>query len=114
MKLSIIEARILSLVYKSSHSLNAFTVYRRLRLTYKDFYNSINSLIEKGFVEETNERYQITSLGKEFLIKKKYYLKKENKIWRQVPTDFIQNSINTNELYVPRIALLDSRQFKKD
>ena len=74
----------------------------------------MDSLIEKGFVQETNNRFQISDIGKEFLIKKKHYLKDEDKTWRQVPRDFIQNSINVNDLYIPRIALLDSRQFKKD
>ena len=113
MKITLAEFRILLLVYKSSHNLSAFTVFRRLKHPYEDFVNAINKLIEKGFIEEVNKIINITSKGEEFLLNKKNnYLIVGEKSWRKIPPEFRQVSIESNEFYVPNKSILDSRQFK--
>ncbi len=113
MRISKIEFRLLSLVYKSSHYLNAFTVYRKLKLSFSEFINAFNKLLEKEFIESIDKKIHITAKGNKFLLEKKNnYLILVEKIWRKVPSEFTQNCIESNEFYVPRKTLLDSRQFK--
>lgn len=114
MKLIKTDIRILSIIYKSSHSLFAFTIYKRLKVPFPEFSKAISRLIAKGILYEQDRRLQITSEGIECLLaERNNYLVFGEKKWRKIPSDFIQMQLQVNDFYVPKRDILDSSQFKK-
>ena len=112
MKLSKHEINILFLLFKANNPLQAFTIYKRFRLTYSDFSKSIFSLIRKKLIIGKDNKFRITTIGRKRVFKEKNnYLLTQSKSWRFVPKEFMQTKIGTNDFYIPNRSLLDSRQF---
>jgi hypothetical protein len=112
MRLNISESRILAIIFKSGKSIDAFTVYRRLKLSFGEYDKSTRSLVDKGLVHEKEQSLNITLEGKKFLLtQKNNYLINNIKEWRNIPNEYTQGSIQANELYIPKRSLLDSRHF---
>lgn len=109
MKISPNSFRVLVLLFKSNTALTAFTVYRRLRLTYSQFNKSVSELSHMQLVEISDNRISISKHGKDILIQQKSsYIFTGAKTWRNIPDNFIGNKIEPNDFYVPALSKLDS------
>lgn len=79
------------------------------------FSSNIAGLIDNQLVSESNGRFQITSLGKEFLLSDKYKFSiYGKKTWREIPKNYQQERISLDVPYIPSRSRLDTRHFKKD
>lgn len=114
MKLSKEDVRLLSLVYMASGSLDAFTLYRRSRLTYVRFTGLIEKLTKNELLIYRDNKFELSEEAKELLHQNKNYLIEKVKSWRRVPKEFVTDNIYTDTMYVPSRSRLDSRQFKKN
>lgn len=70
MKLDKNKLEALSMLMKSSRGLDAFSLFRRLNLSFTEFTKIVNSLSEVALIEEVKDDFfQITEKGQEYLTK---------------------------------------------
>ena len=109
MKLSDIEKSVVLALFKSGKTIDAFTLFRRLKVSFSDFSRSINTLSENSFIEDNDGRISLTNKSlQEFSSFERDYREKS---WRKVPEKYIRPSFALKEMYVPSIRLLDKRTF---
>lgn len=106
------EREILVILSKGNKELDSFTLFKRLRTSFAEFSQSVNSLLKESYIKEDGNKVRLTSKGNELvLIGNK--CSDSNKPWRNIPDRFIKNSIPAYEPYAPSRKLLDERSFKK-
>ncbi|MCS5455893.1 hypothetical protein ACV6DN_04595 [Enterobacter asburiae] len=106
-----IEIEILKILLKSSHGLEAFTIFKRLKISFSSFIKNMASLTNKGMIEEAKEEfYKITSIG----ISQLNLAKKNNSTyaWLVLPERFEPEKFDVNSFYIPNRRLLDKITFK--
>ncbi|MEZ8503454.1 hypothetical protein AB6D08_19275 [Vibrio splendidus] len=111
-KLSTVELKALTVIWKSSKGLDAFSFFRRLDISFSVFSKVIRSLGEKKLIrEEIEDFFVITTEGINQVTKKSFDKKKRP--WRDVPDKFLTTKISPSELYIPSTSLLDETTFHK-
>ncbi len=106
-----IQKKILKLITSSSNQkLDIYTLFRRSRINYNDFFKAIRKLIDKNVIEEADNYvfvvYEDIIKNRETILKQQ-----DEKIWRKIPKEFLDNSMSVNSFYIPSRALLDKRSF---
>ncbi|MCG8708495.1 hypothetical protein JHU04_001707 [Brenneria sp. 4F2] len=108
--MSEIERDILTFLFKSSAGLDAFTLFKRVKIPFSEFSKALFLLSDKNFVEESREEfYKITPAGRNML--SSVSSNKKNANWREIPERFREISLPVNSYYVPSIKLLDKDTF---
>lgn len=109
MRLSKVDRRLLIILFEGNRELDAFTLFRRIKVPFFEFSSSLKSLEAKGLIEENDERIAITSYGiSTFLFNGSL---SKDKPWRSVPIKYQTARLSDSEMYVPSFRLLDSRTF---
>lgn len=105
------EIEILKSLLKSSHGLEAFTIFKRLKIPFSSFITSITSLTKKGMIEEAKEEfYKITSTGISHL---NFSKKNDNSNpWMDIPKQYELEKFDVDSFYIPNRRLLDKTTFK--
>ncbi|OCH21579.1 hypothetical protein [Aliivibrio logei] len=104
------EIAILSILMKSANGLDAFTLFRRAKISFTAFTPIIKNLTEKVLIiEEKSDFFKITEEGKSQILSQKKT--RNEKPWRQVPERFLGKKLLVNELYIPSVSLLDKKTF---
>lgn len=106
MYLNDIEKRILITLFKSTHGLDAFTLYRRTRTPFPDYSKSIRALEDRKYISVTSNFIRITKEGRDItsFFKIDY---REIKSWREVPESMRGIKISADALYIPSKKRLD-------
>ena len=106
-----IEREILTHLFKSAKGLEAFTLYRKSKLSFSLFTKSLLSLVKRNFVIELKEEfYKISSTGIAYLNLTRPIGKEPQ--WRKIPDKYATQSIPSESFYVPSLKLLDPYTFK--
>lgn len=109
--INLIEREILTQLFKSAKGLEAFTLYRKSKLSFSVFTNNLLSLVKKNLVAELKEEfYKITPTGVAFLNLTRPVGKEPQ--WRKIPDKYAGESIPCNSFYVPSLKLLDPYTFE--
>ncbi|MEZ9578672.1 MULTISPECIES: hypothetical protein [unclassified Vibrio] len=109
-KLSTSELKALTVIWKSSKGLDAFSFFRRLDISFSDFSKTIRLLSEKKLIkEEHDDFFVITAKGIELAISSSS--DKKRRSWRDIPERFLAPKMASSELYIPSISLLDKKFF---
>lgn len=113
MHLNDIEKRILIALFKSTHGLDAFTLYRRTRTPFPDYSKNIRALEERKYISVTSNFIRITKEGRDIasFCKINY---QEIKPWREVPESMRGIKISADSLYIPSKKRLDKLFTKPD
>lgn len=108
--LSATELKALTVIWKSSKGLDAFSFFRRLDISFSNFSKVTRSLSEKKLIiEEVDDFFVITSEGIKQVSHK--VSDKKRRTWRDVPERFLTPKMAPSELYIPSISLLDKNTF---
>ena len=111
MRLSRNQLLALATLVKSSRGLDAFSLFRRLNLSFSEFTKSTLHLSELDFITEPKEDFfQVTPSGKEYWAKQQ--TQRSKKTWREIPEQFLGTKVKTNSFYIPSITKLDKSTFK--
>ena len=109
MKISDVERKLLNLLFSSNRELDSYTLFRRAKVPFSDFAASINKMKEKGLVNQSETRIQLSDEGMRLVPAMGFYsLDRE---WRKVPRAFKRSQLESGELYVPSLRLLDPDTF---
>jgi|ERR1035437_1941308 predicted methyltransferase len=101
MNLTYLNKRIVIELFKGSEGLYLFTLYQRLKATPKDLFNAINELIQEKIISKQGDRINLTSDGKEFVIKHKITVKGNSDKFQKISSNFLGRKISVNEFYLP-------------
>lgn len=110
MRLSKIDRKLLVTLFKGNRELDAFTLFRRMKIPFFEFSSSLKSLEAAGLIQERDERISITSIGINTFISNDTLA--HEKPWRNVPERYQRTRLMDTEMYVPSLRLLDSRTFE--
>lgn len=110
-KLNATDKKLVISLYKSNRSLEAFTLFRRLKINFTDFLKSVSRLQELLFVEENQNRIALTEEGFNWALRNLNSSQCENKHWRNIPEKYFCTKIDENDFYIPSKKLLDRRTF---
>ncbi|AWS55611.1 TPA: hypothetical protein SMP24_002589 [Proteus mirabilis] len=106
-----IEKDIMHILYKSAYGLDAYTIFRRLKIPFSNFSKALLSLNEKKLIKESREDfYTISTEGKLLIIK--INSKNVDTAWNEIPKKYKSKNIPSNSKYIPSIHLLDKSTFK--
>lgn len=109
-KLSTTELKALTVIWKSSKGLDAFSFFRRLDISFSNFSKITRSLSEKKLIkEEHDDFFVITSEGIEQVSHN--VSDKKRRTWRDIPERFLTPKMPPSELYIPSTSLLDKKYF---
>ncbi|PVZ78180.1 hypothetical protein C9426_35055 [Serratia sp. S1B] len=110
--INMIERDIIHILFKSASGLDAFTIFRRLKIPFSNFSRALLSLNEKKLIIEIKEDfYKITTEGKYLLTQSNLRNTESKEAWNAVPTKYKSNHITPNSKYIPSIRLLDKSTF---
>lgn len=108
--LSTTELKALTVLWKSSKGLDAFSFFRKLDISFSNFSKIIRSLSEKKLIkEDSDDFFIITSEGIKQVTHK--IADKKRRSWRDIPERFLTSKIASSELYIPSTSLLDKSTF---
>jgi hypothetical protein len=102
---------LLSLLFKAYGTLDSYTLFRRSKLSFSVFTESVNNLVQNQLVNEIDNSLSLSRAGKEFVLNNNFMLSTVKKPWRQVPDSFIGSKLRLEELYIPSISALDKKTF---
>lgn len=107
----LLQNEILRVLFNSSGRLDSFTLFRRMKVSFKEFTIAINTMLETGLlVKEENIIYLSETGRKEVLSHAKAYSPKI-KPWREIPSKMLGQKLHVDEPYIPSIRLLDKKTF---
>lgn len=105
-----IEKDIMHILFKSTSGLDAFTIFRRLKVPFSNFSKALLSLNEKKLIRELREDfYSISIDGKMFIMQ--INSKNTETGWNEIPKKYKSQQIQNNSKYIPSIHLLDKFTF---
>jgi predicted transcriptional regulator len=110
MKLTKGESETLNILMKSSRGLDAFSLFRRTKVSFTEFSKTIRELTKYDFITEIKDDfYTITKDGQTYITKANRIAK--DRPWRDVPKRFLGKKIKNNDFYIPSLKLLDKKTF---
>lgn len=98
-------------IFKSSNGLNAYTLFKRSKISYPLFMNCIRKLQNKKLIEIDKEDHITITESAVCFILQRGFKKDNNADWKKAPEIFLKNKSDINTLYIPNISLLDSKEF---
>lgn len=98
-------------IFKSSNGLNAYTLFKRSKISYPLFMNCIRKLQNKKLIEIDKEDHITVTESAVCFILQRGFKKDNNADWKKTPKIFLKNKSDINTLYIPNISLLDSKEF---
>ena len=105
------ELEVLVTLMKSSSGLDAFSLFRRLKVSFSDFSKAVRNLTEHGFIREVKDDfYRLTKEGEKYINRQK--TTSVDRHWRQVPEKFLASKLKKGSFYIPSVRLLDRKTFK--
>ena len=104
MKISKIDIRILTDLYKSVDGLIPYIFFKRYKYSPSVVFKSTSKFINKGFIKESNEKLFLTEEGKKFLEKNDFTFSKDK--FGKIPVEFKQTRLEINEPYLPNVQKL--------
>ena len=108
-KLGRLELILLQYIFSARGKLESFTLFKRSKVSFKEFSASLNKLRENDLLLVEGNLVVLSEKGKASATTKKpemYY-----KPWRSIPAKFIVQQHPPNEPYIPSISMLDKRTF---
>lgn len=109
MKLSDTNRKFLGILFNGNRDLDAFTLFKRMKISFFEFSRALRTLQEAGYVAESGNRIKITPLGIDLIAIKR--TSATDNPWRKVPSEFSRAKLNNDEMYVPSVRLLDKITF---
>ena len=110
-KLNNIERAVLYQLYKSNRNLDAFTLFKRLKVGFSEFRKSLNTLSKFELLIEEGHRIKLSASGAELISSYGKISSSEELEWREVPARFKTELVSPNKPYVPSKKMLDKRTF---
>jgi len=104
MKISKIDIRILTDLYKSVDGLIPYIFFKRYRYSPSVVYKSTSKFIKKGFIKEEDEKLFLTREGRKFLEKNNFTFSKNK--FDKIPKEFKQTKLEINKPYLPNVQKL--------
>lgn len=109
-KLLPMDIKVLTVLWKSSHGLNAFTLFSRLDTSFSTFSKVTRTLSDRNLItEDTDDFFAITQEGIALLTQINTH--KKSRPWRDVPKEFLIPKSSTSDFYIPSTRLLDKKLF---
>lgn len=105
-----LELFLIKKIYESSCGIGLFTLFKRSKVSSKEFYIAILNLQQSGYVVENDHYVKLTEDGNNFVMFSGLY-SAHDKNWRAVPKHFLQPQLNIDEKYPPNIFALDEKMF---
>ncbi|KOG94010.1 hypothetical protein ACK3Z9_07265 [Aeromonas caviae] len=109
MKLNNTEQAFLRILLMSNRSLESFTLFKRMKISFSEFSSTLRLLKTKSLVEEKENRIYLSEDGIRVAFLEKT-VKTERK-WRDIPIKMQGKKHETNEPYIPNISKLDINFF---
>lgn len=109
MKLNNTEQVFLRTLLMSNKSLESFTLFKRMKISFSEFSLTLRLLKTKSLVEEKENRIYLSEDGVRIAFSEKT-VKTERK-WRDIPLKMQGKKYETNEPYIPNISKLDIKYF---
>lgn len=111
--INLIEKDILTHLFKSSKGLEAFTLFKKSKLSFSTFTKNLLSLEQKKLISEINEEfYNITQEGISLLSLTKPIGKEPS--WKKIPDKYSCPAISVDSFYIPSLRLLDNNTFETE
>jgi hypothetical protein len=77
---------------------NSDTIRKKSKLTPKQYYRKMSSMIEVGLIRRVNKKYFLTSLGKVVYKAQTMIESAINEYWKLIAIDSLESSINAERL----------------
>lgn len=106
------DLKILKILYSSSGSLEAFTIFRRSKFGLKLFFERYSILLGLSFIYEQDGVARLTPTGRALIKSNLSRLNNTTKKWREVPSRFIGSQLPDGHFYVPNLELLSNKTFQ--
>ncbi len=110
-KMNSLHNKILKTLYKANSKLDAFTLFKRMKVSFSEYTQAVNVLIENKIVEKDEYTLRLTKIGREKVLVRLNANGTLFKHWRNVPEDFMGPQMPINEPYIPSIKRLDKKTF---
>lgn len=109
-----IETVIIKDLFKSSNGLFIYTMYHRYNTPPKDLFLAIEGLKNLGYVVESEDRVEITTSGKDYVINTNITSLHQVDKFSKIPIEYLGSKISINEFYLPKSDPLVKYIVKKD
>lgn len=106
------ENNILKDLYQSSNGLFAYTFYSRYSIEPENMFFFIEKYTKKGILKYENDRLDLTSEGRNIVLKQLFFNKKGKGKFSNIPQEFIQEKIEINSLYLPNLFKVSAEILK--
>ncbi|WP_421292605.1 hypothetical protein [Aeromonas taiwanensis] len=108
-KLNNTEQTLLKTLLTSNKSLESFTLFKRMKISFSEFSSTLRSLKNKALIEERENRIYLSENGTQIAFFEKTV--QTEKKWRTIPAKMQGKTHNANEPYIPNISKLDIKAF---
>lgn len=108
--INLIEKDILTHLFKSSKGLEAFTLFKKSKISFSIFTRNLLTLEQKKLISEINDEfYNITQDGISLLSLISPIGKEPS--WKKIPEKYSNQAISVDSFYIPSLRLLDNDTF---
>ncbi|WP_330443036.1 hypothetical protein [Flavobacterium sp. C4GT6] len=97
------ERIILKDLYESTNGLYTYTFFSRYKIEPEAIFFFIKKYSEKKILEYNNDRLNLTSEGRDIILKQLFNNKPEKGKFNNIPSDFLKERININSPYLPNL-----------
>lgn len=98
-----IEKKILNDLYESVNGIYAYTFYSKYKIEPEQMFDFINRNIENKILIYENEKLELTSEGKNIVLKQMFHKTTKSDKFSNIPIEFIREKIKINSPYLPNI-----------
>lgn len=115
MRISKLQKIILRDLFGASEGLDAYTFWRRYRISPIELLKAVRYYLAKDFLKFENDRFFLTKEGRAFLLKNRFGLSVlDEKSWKQCPEQFKQIQLKIGKPIAPNITKLDKEFFNQN
>lgn len=106
-KVSITELIVLKASSEATVPLQPYTIMSRYKIDPISLSSAVNKLTVMGFLELSEEKVRITTLGIKWITENSDLLRQRERRWKKIPDEFCGPRMSLRQPYVPMRALLD-------
>jgi len=105
-------SKALRILYKSSGSLDSFSLFRKLMLPVSGYSAVVEGLARQSYIVVEEDRIRTLPKGTNYVETSVFDEATKFKSWREIPAKLLGRRIDLTDFYIPSLKILDEKTFR--